>query len=741
MAQLTQPKGMVSKETNREAIARVFGLKKRQVGYLSTSTMIDSYVILYDEDTQTCWYRGIATGTPTSWLVSGNVLLLVTSTGTYQLTKTTTAKDVQNNLDKVSTYITLEQFYKADTANGFWDDAIDEATAYAVANGYPVIKLFSKIYKIQRSHIIPPQITFEGSRANKFQQGGGTSALSGSTPAERAANPLDSAFLWYGSTGDNIWFNCGQLCTFTGIVFGAPLQNWSATSKADILNYGTAISSVSFLNVTNCVYYGMKNFVVSTGGSHFLFQNYGFCMERDFQITGSRDINRIESCHANPNVVRPDQAMWRCLVDDNRVFLTLTDHDGSNVFDCHTFCHKRAIVNKSGTSYLGILTVQLGLFDQTGCVVDNDTAGDSVITLNSIKVIGDNASNAGTTVADSDSGYIILRKTTNNLISKVFVTDCDFQASSSPVTSKPPYLINFQTASGYVIDTTSVHCPEPTDNKAGTSCIITGKVINSTRSYTSDPIRENLVPNPGWAYRHPTNSVPRGWTFTNCSVNANAGRTVTSTGTAASFGTSFRQYASTRTYIFTANAVGTSSGVTVTCTSAGGTVSTYSGVWVKRGQKYYCTVVATTDDLYHDISINVGDSGSTLSFEYAACVAGNQLTYASSYTERLPKPTSTGIASYSVQLAAGASHSLYPDQAGLAGAYTLYISSVIGAMSCRLIKLNATATPTITVLDQVYAGTNTFTVSWPDGATPTITSSGAGVLYITATGASYNTTY
>lgn len=58
MVQLTQPKGMVSKETNKEAIARVFGLKKRQVGYLSTSTAVDSYTILYDEDTQTCWYRG-----------------------------------------------------------------------------------------------------------------------------------------------------------------------------------------------------------------------------------------------------------------------------------------------------------------------------------------------------------------------------------------------------------------------------------------------------------------------------------------------------------------------------------------------------------------------------------------------------------------------------------------------------------------------------------------------------------
>lgn len=87
MAQLTQPKGMVSKETNKEAIARVFGLKKRQVSYLSTSTTVDSYTILYDEDTQTCWYRGSATGTPTSWSISGSILTLHTSMGTYSLVK------------------------------------------------------------------------------------------------------------------------------------------------------------------------------------------------------------------------------------------------------------------------------------------------------------------------------------------------------------------------------------------------------------------------------------------------------------------------------------------------------------------------------------------------------------------------------------------------------------------------------------------------------------------------------
>lgn len=745
--QFNQPQGSTSRETNKEAIARIFGLKKSQVAYINSSTPVDPYTIIFDKESQTCWYTDGATGTPIIWNIADNMLTLSTTVGVFYLKQALSIKsdnillEPKGRLSNALYYITLDQFLDGSDDEGFYDNAIDAATAYAVANGYPKIKMFSKPHKIKREHIIPSQIEFEGSRSGKYQQGSGTGLQAGATPAERAANPSDSAFLWYGEPGAKIWFACGQLCTFNGIVFGAPLQNWSATNKADIIDYGTTITSTSCLNVINCVYYGMTNFVNATGSSHFYAQNYGFCMQKDFQITGSRDVNRIQSCHANPNVIRPDPAMWRCLVDDNRVFLTLTNHDGSHVFDCHTFCHKRAVVNKNSNSYLGILTLYMGLFDQTGCVLDNDTAGDSVITLSGVKCIGDNASNAGVTTADTDSGYIILRKSTNTLISKVFMSNCDFQPSSSPVTSKPPYLINFQTSSGYIIDTKSVHCPEVSDNGVGTSCIMTGSIINSTRYYESTPILENMVPNPAWAYRHPTNSVPRGWTFTNCSVNANAGRTVTATADNASFGTSFRQYASTRTYIFTARSVGTSSGVTVTATAQNGTVTTYTGSWVKRGQKYYCVISATTDDLYHAISINVGDSGATIGFEYAAMVSGNQLTYSNSYSERLPKPTSMGVAAYSVQLAAGGSHSLYPDQAGLAGAYHLYISSVIGTMVCRLVKLTPTSVPTITVEDSIYAAANTFTVSWPSNSTPTIVTSDSGLLFITVTGASYSVTY
>lgn len=83
----TQPSGSVAKQTNKQAIARVLGIKQSAVGYLSTDAAIDGYTVLYDESSQTCWYRGSATGTPVSWSISGENLILTSSTGNYNLVK------------------------------------------------------------------------------------------------------------------------------------------------------------------------------------------------------------------------------------------------------------------------------------------------------------------------------------------------------------------------------------------------------------------------------------------------------------------------------------------------------------------------------------------------------------------------------------------------------------------------------------------------------------------------------
>lgn len=81
----TQPTGPVAKQVNKQAIARVNGIKQSEVGILNTLTAVDSYKILYDTDTQTSWFRGEASGVPISWAISETSLSLVTSLGVYTL--------------------------------------------------------------------------------------------------------------------------------------------------------------------------------------------------------------------------------------------------------------------------------------------------------------------------------------------------------------------------------------------------------------------------------------------------------------------------------------------------------------------------------------------------------------------------------------------------------------------------------------------------------------------------------
>lgn len=81
----TQPSGPVAKQTNKQAIARVLGLKQSQVSILSTHTPIDGYAVVYDADSQQSWFVGAATGTPISWSNTGENLELTTETGTFNL--------------------------------------------------------------------------------------------------------------------------------------------------------------------------------------------------------------------------------------------------------------------------------------------------------------------------------------------------------------------------------------------------------------------------------------------------------------------------------------------------------------------------------------------------------------------------------------------------------------------------------------------------------------------------------
>ena len=97
--QFSQPGGSVSKDVNKQSIARVFSVKVSEVAYLKAGLLVDSYKVLYDKTTQTCWYRGNATGTPSSWTITNGVMVLVTSAGTFNLS----LADLRRNLgsDKI----------------------------------------------------------------------------------------------------------------------------------------------------------------------------------------------------------------------------------------------------------------------------------------------------------------------------------------------------------------------------------------------------------------------------------------------------------------------------------------------------------------------------------------------------------------------------------------------------------------------------------------------------------------
>lgn len=83
--QFSQPGGSVSKDVNKQSIARVYGVKMSEVAYLKAGLLLDSYKVLYDKTTQTCWQRGNATGTTITWQVSGSSLNLVTTAGSFEL--------------------------------------------------------------------------------------------------------------------------------------------------------------------------------------------------------------------------------------------------------------------------------------------------------------------------------------------------------------------------------------------------------------------------------------------------------------------------------------------------------------------------------------------------------------------------------------------------------------------------------------------------------------------------------
>lgn len=158
MAQLTQPKGMVSKETNKEAIARVFGLKKSKISYIETGKIVDSYELLFDSVTQICFINSGATGIISSWTISGDILSLTTDQGTFSLSRANNILDLLDinygdslikHKKKYTTErdLNLSQIVNMEPFNILrWsaDSSTDDSSRFnkALAEGVPVIYIY-----------------------------------------------------------------------------------------------------------------------------------------------------------------------------------------------------------------------------------------------------------------------------------------------------------------------------------------------------------------------------------------------------------------------------------------------------------------------------------------------------------------------------------------------------------------------------------------------------------------------
>lgn len=102
MENLIQPKGSVSKETTKQSIALYTDALISEIEYVSNGLFVETLKYLYEPKSQTIWKTiPTALGTINSWSINGNIMKIVTSSGTY---------DFPRFYLKHETYATPEMF-------------------------------------------------------------------------------------------------------------------------------------------------------------------------------------------------------------------------------------------------------------------------------------------------------------------------------------------------------------------------------------------------------------------------------------------------------------------------------------------------------------------------------------------------------------------------------------------------------------------------------------------------------
>lgn len=105
---LVQPGGNVTVITQKQMLARIYGITENQVVYLESGQIISADNVLYHPDTETVWDAGSALGTITGFSLngdgSGNV---VTSTGSFTILPKRNMSSTNTLLDTVNDQVGL----------------------------------------------------------------------------------------------------------------------------------------------------------------------------------------------------------------------------------------------------------------------------------------------------------------------------------------------------------------------------------------------------------------------------------------------------------------------------------------------------------------------------------------------------------------------------------------------------------------------------------------------------------
>lgn len=126
-----QPDGSTAIQINRASIARVFGLKKSEVGILKVGLDLLNMKILYDTNSQLCFWKGSATGAVVSWETVTGCLNIVSSGGNFSLVQASASH---------ANHLSLDMFYLDKTGKTDVTGKLKEVVDLSNKFGLPIIQ-------------------------------------------------------------------------------------------------------------------------------------------------------------------------------------------------------------------------------------------------------------------------------------------------------------------------------------------------------------------------------------------------------------------------------------------------------------------------------------------------------------------------------------------------------------------------------------------------------------------------